>query len=285
MERKTGSGKPVRVFIAESSSMACQLMARALEQDHQLISVVGFASESVEVLKGLSANPSDVALISADLRNGPATGFRVVRDARISYPHIRTIVLVDSPERAVVVEGFRAGADGVFSRDQPFEMLCKCIRAVWGGQIWVSSEQLRFIMEVMAKHEPPPIRSANGTRLLTEREGELVQLVAEGLTNRDISRQLHLTEHTVRNYLFRIFNKLGTSNRLELALYVIKQRGVDHGSDFGKMLLTERAPRLSNGRPAAQCQQSGPQSALEEPTLITANLKQAVLRRTTPARG
>ena len=253
MERKTMSEKFVRVFIAESSSMACQLMARALQQDHQLISVVGFASESVEILKGLGDNPSDVALISADLRNGPTTGFRVVREARISYPDIRTVVLVDSPDRAVVVEGFRAGADGVFSRDQPFEMLCKCIRAVSGGQVWASSEQLRFIIEVIAKNEPRPIRSVNGTRLLTEREGELVQLVAEGLTNRDISRYLRLTEHTVRNYLFRIFNKLGTSNRLELALYVIKQRGVDQDSDFGRMLPTERAPRLSNGRFPTQC--------------------------------
>lgn len=248
MERKTKSEKPVRLFIAESSSMACQLMAMALQQDSQLISVVGAASESVEILGGLGANLSDVAIISADLRNGPSTGLRVVRDARLSYPHLRTIVLVDSPERAVVVECFRAGADGVFCRDQPFEMLRKCVRAVWDGQIWASSEQLRFVIEVMAKNEPRPIRDASGTRLLTEREGELVQLVAEGLTNRDISRQLHLTEHTVRNYLFRIFNKLGTSNRLELALYVIKQRGADQGSDFGRMLLTERAPRLSNGR-------------------------------------
>ena len=248
MERKTKSEKPVRVFIAESSSMACQLMAMALQQDSQLISVVGAASASVEILSGLGANLSDVAIISADLRNGPSTGLRVLRDARLSYPHLRTIVLVDSPERAVVVECFRAGADGVFCRDQSFEMLRKCVRAVWDGQIWASSEQLRFIIEVMAKNEPRPIRDASGTRLLTEREGELVQLVAEGLTNRDISRQLHLTEHTVRNYLFRIFNKLGTSNRLELALYVIKQRGADQGSDFGRMLLTERAPRLSNGR-------------------------------------
>jgi DNA-binding NarL/FixJ family response regulator len=253
MERKTKSEKTVRVFVAESSSMACQLMAMALEQESQLISVVGSASEPVEILRGLGANPSDVAIISADLRNGPSTGLQVVRDARMSYPHLRSVVLVDSPERAVVVECFRAGADGMFCRAQPFEMLCKCVRAVWEGQIWASSEQLRFIIEVMAKNEPRPIRNASGTKLLTEREGELVQLVAEGLTNRDISRQLRLTEHTVRNYLFRIFNKLGTSNRLELALYVIKQRGADQGSDSGKILLTERAPRLSNGRSATQC--------------------------------
>jgi two-component system nitrate/nitrite response regulator NarL len=103
-------------------------------------------------------------------------------------------------------------------------MLCKCIRAVCDGQIWARSELLRYVIEALAKDEPQPIKGANGTHLLTKREEELVQLAAEAPTNRDIARQLNLTEHTVRNYLLLIFNKLGTSNRLELALYVIKQR-------------------------------------------------------------
>src|SRR5690242_1314692 len=87
-----------------------------------------------------------------------------------------------------------------------------------------ANASMRCVIEAM-QNGARPIKSANGTRLLTRREEELVQLVAEGLTNRDISRQLSLREHTVRNYLFRVFNKLGTSNRLELALYVLKQRG------------------------------------------------------------
>jgi len=111
-----------------------------------------------------------------------------------------------------VVEGFRAGADGVFSRAETFEMLCKCIRTVGGGQIWANVSQQRFIIEALASGQPHPIKGANGTNLLTKRENEVVRLVAEGLTNRGISRQMGLTEHTVRNYLFRIFNKLGTSN-------------------------------------------------------------------------
>jgi len=225
------SGEPIRVFVADGNAMACQLMVRALEQSRQPIKVVGAAMESVEILKGLAENPSDVAIISADLKDRPNTGLSVVREARVSYPHTRIIVLVDSPERALVVEGFRAGADGVFSRDESFEMLCKCIRSVYGGQIWADGNQQRFIIEALAVGQPQPIKGANGTHLLTKREEELVQLVAEGLTNRDIARQLNLTEHTVRNYLFRIFNKLGTSNRLELALYVIKQRGAHAGSD------------------------------------------------------
>jgi DNA-binding NarL/FixJ family response regulator len=65
---------------------------------------------------------------------------------------------------------------------------------------------------------------AKGSHLLTKRELSVVQLVAEGLSNRDISHELHLSEHTVRNYLFRIFNKVGVSTRLELAIYAINQR-------------------------------------------------------------
>lgn len=229
MKTISKTGEPIRVFVADANAMACQLMVRVLQQSCQPIKVVGSATESVEILKGLDANPSDVAIISADLRDGPTIGFRVVREARATFPHTRFIVLVNASERALVVEAFRAGADGVFSRDEPFEMLCKCIRVVCGGEIWVRSDQQRFIIEALAMGEPQPIKDACGTHLLTKREQELVQLVAEGLTNRDIARQLNLTEHTVRNYLFRIFNKLGTSNRLELALYVIKQKDAHPG--------------------------------------------------------
>jgi two-component system nitrate/nitrite response regulator NarL len=248
MKKSPATRGPLRLFIADSSSMGCQLMVRALQQSRQPIKVVGCATESVEIIKGLGANRCDVLIISADLRNGPITGFRVIREARLCCPHIRIVVLVDSPERALVVEGFRAGADGVFSRDEPFESLCKCIRTVCEGQIWARSEQLRYVIEALTRDESQTIKSANGTHLLTKRENELVQLVAEGLTNRDIARQLNLTEHTVRNYLFRIFNKLGTSNRLELALYVIKQRGPSQDSNFSDAFFAGPAAGLGGSR-------------------------------------
>lgn len=239
-------GKPVRVFIADSSALECQLMVRALQQSGNPIRVVGCATESVQIHTELSKNFADVAVISADLRDGRSLGIQIIREIRVSYPHLHTIVLVDAPERPLVVEGFRAGADGVFSRLEPFEKLCKCIYAVHEGQIWATSEELRFIIEAMAQEVKQPIKNANGTRLLTKREEELVQLVAEGLTNRDISRQLTLREHTVRNYLFRIFNKLGTSNRLELALYVLKRRAEDPGAVLGGELHSRTTLTLSS---------------------------------------
>jgi DNA-binding NarL/FixJ family response regulator len=133
-------------------------------------------------------------------------------------------MLVDSLERGVVVEAFRSGALGVFPRDGAFEDLYQGIQKVSTGQIWANNEQLQYLVESIADVGTPAITDAKGNTLLTRREQSLVDLVAQGRTNRDISRELHLSEHTVRNYLFRIFNKLGTSNRLELALYAINHR-------------------------------------------------------------
>jgi len=248
MKKSPGLRKPARVFIADSSSMGCQLMVRALQQSRQPIRVVGSATESTQILKGLGENPSDVVIISADLRDGRSTGLCAVREARLSYPHTRIIVLVDSPNASWLSKRFGQGPTECSLVTNLFEMLCKCIRAVCAGQIWARSDQLRFVIEAMAKTEPQAIKGANGTKLLTKREEELVDLVAEGLTNRDISRQLSLTEHTVRNYLFRIFNKLGTSNRLELALYVIKQRGTERSTDLGGELFGGFAVEVGEGR-------------------------------------
>jgi DNA-binding NarL/FixJ family response regulator len=97
--------------------------------------------------------------------------------------------------------------------------------------VWAGSKVLRFALEALA--QPPSVSKLQGNpskppkTLLTKREKDIVSSVTEGLTNRDISRRLNLSEHTVRNYLFRIFNKLGTSNRLELALYALHPRGVN----------------------------------------------------------
>jgi DNA-binding NarL/FixJ family response regulator len=92
------------------------------------------------------------------------------------------------------------------------------------GQVWASSKELHFVLEALGTALPAKSIAMRGTSLLTKREEGVVHLVAEGMTNRDISQELKLSEHTVRNYLFRIFNKVGTSNRLELALYAIDRR-------------------------------------------------------------
>ncbi len=219
-------GRSVNVFIADGSIMKSQLMVAALQRSRHRIVVVGSAADSIGIHKGLREILADIAVISVALRDGPIAGLQVAREARTSHPATRIIMTVDSSTANIVVEAFRAGANGILSGDDPFEMLCKCIRAVYEGQVWANSAQLHFVIEALSKSGPPPalIGNGQGASLLTKREEDLVELVAQGLTNRDISQQLKLSEHTVRNYMFRIFNKVGTSSRLELALYALNRR-------------------------------------------------------------
>jgi two-component system, NarL family, response regulator DegU len=89
------------------------------------------------------------------------------------------------------------------------------------GQIWAKTQQLEFIVNALAQSPSLRVVDANGTKLLTKREEDLLHLVADGLGNRDIARQLSLSENTVKNYMFHIFEKLGISNRVELVLYAL----------------------------------------------------------------
>jgi two-component system nitrate/nitrite response regulator NarL len=215
----------IRVALADASRMKSQLMVTALQRIRHRIAVVGSVVDSSGLCQLLEESRAHVAVIGSDLKDGPVSGFEAVKRVRSSCPSVRSIMILDSCVPTMVVEAFRAGTHGVLSRDDSFEVLCKCIHAVHEGQVWANSKQLHFILEALAKSAPSQISSTAGTRLLTQREEGLVQLVSQGLTNREISKELKLSEHTVRNYLFRIFNKLGTSNRLELALYKIHRTG------------------------------------------------------------
>lgn len=224
MRRVNGNSQPIELIVGETCRLSCELMTTALRRYPQRLSVVASAVESAEILSAYVAKKPDVCVISSRLKDGPSSGLAVTRQLHAVHEMARILLLIDSPDRDVVVEAFRSGALGVFSREECFGELCKGIEKVHSGQIWATNEQLQYLVESLAGRAPAPITNAKGVTLLTPREQSLVDLVAQGRTNRDISRELNLSEHTVRNYLFRIFNKLGTSNRLELALYAINQK-------------------------------------------------------------
>jgi two-component system nitrate/nitrite response regulator NarL len=215
---------PTEVLIAESCRLSCELMVMALCRYRRHLTVVACATDSDQILKAYDAKKPDVCVISADLKDGDSCGVQVTEQLRAAHGGARVLMLIDSPARDAVVTAFRAGALGVFPRDGSFSELYRAVQKVSTGQIWADSEHVQYLVETLAQKESPPIIDARGNALLTKREQSLVELVAQGRTNRDISRELGLSEHTVRNYLFRIFNKLGTANRLELALYAINHR-------------------------------------------------------------
>jgi two-component system nitrate/nitrite response regulator NarL len=217
-------GPSIGVIIADASRMHSQLMATALRHSRYRFNVVCSETESQETLRAVMEKQPDVALIGSNLHDGPLAGFKVLRELQLCHSMSKTIMLIDSFERDIVVEAFRRGAHGVISRDELFETLCECVRAVHQGQIWVRAEELHFLIDALVESASPRFLNAKGVALLTKQESGIVRLVAEGLTNRDIARQLSLSENTVRNYMFRIFDKVGTSNRVELALYAVRQQ-------------------------------------------------------------
>jgi DNA-binding NarL/FixJ family response regulator len=208
----------VSIVVADSTRIHTQLLAEALRNDHGL-QVVAAASNSAELLAAITRVPIDVAVISHDLDDQPSRGTEVLREMRALRPQIKGVILLDTSKPQHVLECFRAGARGIFSKQERLETLCKCIRSVNEGQIWARSEDLDHALEALAN--APLVRATNtkGMELLSVRERQVIQHLSGGMTNREIAQTLHLSPHTVKNYLFRIFDKLGVSSRTEL-LYI-----------------------------------------------------------------
>lgn len=210
----------IRVLAADNTSMNTQLLVEALGRESQFAMSIP-ASSGREILATIKVERPQVALISARQGTDGRGGFALSREIRASSPATRVIMLLDASERAPVIEAFRCGARGVFCRTEPLKLLAKSIRCVHEGQIWASSAELQFLLETMAEPAPMSFVSANGESLLSPRELDVVRCVAEGLSNREIAQRLSLREHTVKNYLFRIFDKLGVSSRVEVVLYAL----------------------------------------------------------------
>jgi two-component system nitrate/nitrite response regulator NarL len=220
----------VKVVIAEASRMNCQLVDYALRPKRKYVTVVGYAVRSNDILALLKEKQPDIAIVSAQLQEGALEGYRVLREMRSLHARTRAIVLLSSRDRELVIDAFRCGARGVVFRDEPLETLSKCIHAVHHGQVWADSENMRSLLEALGQAMPVRFRDARGIERLSKREAEVVRLVAEGLTNKDISGRLGLSEHTVRNYLFHVFDKIGVSTRVELVLYCLQ----DHQNGSGE---------------------------------------------------
>lgn len=205
----------VSIVVADGTRIHTQLLADALRNDRGL-QVVAAASNSEELLAAITRVPIDVVVISHNLDDQPGHGTQVLREMRALRPQIKGVILLESSKPEEVLECFRAGARGIFSKQERLESLCKCIRAVHEGQIWARSVDLDRALEAFAN--TPLVRATNhkGIELLSTRERQVIQRVAEGMSNREIAHALDLSPHTVKNYLFRIFDKLGVSSRTEL---------------------------------------------------------------------
>jgi len=211
----------IDVLLADSSPLQLQLLTSALRRrpEFNLHSCPLDAQSIFACLKDLSAH---VLVLAMNHQQGPTHDLSLLRRLHVAYPRITKILLLESCDRDLVINAFRSGVRGLFCfGESPFRALCKCIHAVHHGQIWATTEQLDFLIDLVSKVPSLRIVNANGDQLLTPREEQVVALVAEGMANREIAQELGLSEHTVKKYVFRIFDKLGISTRVELVLYAV----------------------------------------------------------------
>ena len=257
MERES-TGKQIRVLVLDSSVIHTHLLADALRRDRAL-DVLSLDSPKA-IVKTVVERSIDVLVIGTHLEEQSLRGFEVLREVRASRPDTRAVVLLDSSKPQVVLDAFRAGARGVFSRSESIDKLCKCIRCVHTGQIWANSREMTLALEALASTPTVNPVDANGLSLLSKREKEIVQSLAEGLTNREIAERLKLSQHTVKNYLFRIFDKLGVSSRVELLFMTLSQEA-SSPSVFSGFLKNCTEGSLQDDSMLTECQQSAEQGS------------------------
>ncbi len=210
----------IRLLVADQTRIHTQLLADALRRDGALEVI---SSDSDELLERADVQNIDVLLLSSDLNDQASLGFDVLRKVRASHPDIRAVMFLNSSKPESVTEAFRSGARGVITRQDSIETLIKCLRRVHQGQVWANSQQMSLVIEALRGSHSPLAISAQSLEHLSKREIEVIGCVAQGLTNNQIAGNLGISEHTVKNYLFRIYDKLGVSNRVEL-LFTIANR-------------------------------------------------------------
>jgi DNA-binding NarL/FixJ family response regulator len=214
----------VSVLVADSNQTQSQLLSSALRRQGSL-KVNRCAAEMAECLSVLESEPADVILVADGVTRERQPLYELVRGIHSVHPQAGIVLLLDSYDRELVINALRAGARGLFClASLPFKSLCRCITSVHHGQFWTNTEQMRFVVDALSVGPAAHFVNSRGQVVLTPREEQTVNLVSEGLNNREIATDLQVKEGTVKKSLLRIYDKLGVSNRVELVLYALSHR-------------------------------------------------------------
>ena len=206
-----------RVLIADRDSMSSDLLAGALTRDGRCEAI---AIEPSKLLATLAGGEYDVVVLAADLEKPDGNVFNLVGAVGRAHRKTVMVMLLSETSADLVINAFRSGVRGVFSRRRPIAEFLQCIDHVSKGFIWAGRQETNALLEAFKSIPAPSVLTPGNAPMLTVRELQVVKCAATGKTNKSIAFELGLSEHTVKNYLFRAFEKLGVSSRVELLFYL-----------------------------------------------------------------
>ena len=211
----------ISVLVADSNRTQSQLLCGALRRQSNF-KIATSRAELSACLSLLEHHPADVLLLADGISADRDRLYNLLRSVHSGYPNLAIVLLVDQYDRDLVINSLRAGARGLFClASMPFKSLCRCITSVHRGQYWTNTEQMRYMIDALSIRPSVRLINSRGQVVLTPREEQTVNLVTEGLNNREIARELNLKENTVKKSLLRVYDKVGVSNRVELVLYAL----------------------------------------------------------------
>lgn len=222
MDKKTTTDT-VRILIADDHTIFRDGLRRLLESEPEF-EVIGEAADGGEAVASARRLHPDILLL--DLAMPRVPGMDALRELTSESGNTtKIIILTAAIEKAQIVEALQIGARGIILKESATQLLLKGIRSVMDGQYWVGREAVNDIVDYLKSTAAGAQADAQAKNFgLTKREMEILGTIVAGFTNKEIAKKFNLSEDTVKHHLTNIFDKVGVSSRLELALFAINHR-------------------------------------------------------------
>jgi two-component system, NarL family, nitrate/nitrite response regulator NarL len=215
----------IRVLVADGHPIVLEGLRSALGQQPGVIQVIGEASDGMEAIEKTVELDPDVVLM--ELKLPRVDGLTVLRSIQARASRSKVILFSSSENKEEFVEAMKIGCRGIISKSATISLIEKSIQKVHAGEIWLDSHTTAAVIrQFSSPSDFPSVHASNGKSTreraqLSQREREIIILIAQGYKNKEIAEKMFITEQTVKNHLHNVFDKLGVSDRLELALYAI----------------------------------------------------------------
>lgn len=212
----------IKVLICDDQEIVCEGLQRILESDQE-INVIGIAHNGADALEQIEKSPPDLVLM--DLKMPVMNGVIATRKVREKFPGVSILILTTFDDDEWLFDAIRSGASGYLLKDRPRSELIKAIKGTVNGESYIDPAVAGKLLNNVAQSLPS--RPVSEEVILSDRELEVLRLLAMGLSNADIAKRLFLSEGTVRNYTSAIFAKLNVSDRTQAVVVALKTGLVD----------------------------------------------------------